>query len=269
MRLVDVQRGIRSRVARLIGPKVVQSPSSDGYYPQQPTCQIPHLAFLFSRFLGDRTDGLFVEVGAYDGVFVSNSWGLAERGWRGLMAEPVPALAQACRTNHSNHPGVTVIERAVGPEDDRDVRLQVAGTLTTANPDAFLEFEKVDWAVGALTDEVVVVKSQRLDTLLEEHGAPEGFDLLGVDVEGFEAEVFAGFDLARWRPKMLIVELLDTHPDLLLTSRSDAELGRRILDVGYVVVFKDQINTVFVRDDVYEAAYADVAGQEVHAPRLS
>jgi FkbM family methyltransferase len=196
-----------------------------------------------------------VEVGAYDGIFVSNTWGLAERGWRGLMAEPVPDLAAACRRNHNSHPGVTVIERAVGPEDDAEVRLQLAGTLTTANPEAFREFETVDWAVETLTDQTITVLSIRLDTLLEQSNAAVGFDVLVVDVEGFEAQVFAGFDLRRWRPKMLIVELLDTHPDLSLTAQTDAGLGRTIVQAGYVVAFKDHINTVFVRDDVYAAAF--------------
>ena len=256
MRLDQLQRGLRTRVARFIAPQEAPPDAAAPYYPQQATCQIPQLHYLYSRFLGERTDGTFVEVGAYDGVFVSNTWGLAERGWRGVMAEPVPALAASCRSNHAGHPGVTVVETAVGPADQREVTLHLAGTLTTANPEAFKEYESIDWATTSLTGETVVVPCRTLDELLADQAVEPGFEVLVVDVEGFEAQVFANFDLPRWRPRMLIVELVETHPDLSATSGGgDAALGRRILEAGYVVAFKDHINTVFVHDDVWTRTF--------------
>lgn len=53
------------------------------YYPQQPSCQLGHLWLLLSRYLGERTHGTFVEIGGYDGLTFSNTWGLAARGWHG------------------------------------------------------------------------------------------------------------------------------------------------------------------------------------------
>jgi hypothetical protein len=58
-----------------------------------------------------------------------------------------------------------------------------------------------------------------------------------------------------WKPKMLIVELVDTHPDLQSTANSDAKLGQVILSAGYEIVYKDFINTVFVRKDIWIQAY--------------
>jgi hypothetical protein len=66
-----------------------------GFYLQQPPCQILHLDTLFTKFLGARDYGTFVEIGANDGVSCSNTWGLAERNWSGLMVEAIPALADA------------------------------------------------------------------------------------------------------------------------------------------------------------------------------
>src|SRR5262249_18950160 len=36
--------------------------------------------------------------------------------------------------------------------------------------------------------------------------APAGFDFLSVDVEGHELEVLGGFDFARWRPRLILLE---------------------------------------------------------------
>jgi FkbM family methyltransferase len=249
-----VIHGGRRRLSRLFAvPEVSQSESA--YYPQQPTCQIPDLWSLLSRFLGEREVGVFVEVGAYDGVFVSNTWGLAVRGWTGVLIEPVPHLADACQLNHQGH-DVKVVRCAVGGADTNNVTLWMAGTLTTANDEVLAEYGEVDWASKSLTDEKLVVPCRTLDAILVDEKVPRGFDVLVVDVEGFERQVFSGFELREWMPKMMIIELADTHPDLRSTSLGDAHLGTEIINTGYRIVFKDRINTVFVRDDVWDSAYA-------------
>ena len=253
--LSNTQIRFRRRVATWVTPKPSpEEPIPESFYSQQPTCQIPHLQHLFAKFFGERESGFYVEVGAYDGIFVSNTWGLAERGWDGLLIEPVPHLAELCRKNYVGHERVRVIQKAVGASASQ-VTLHLGDVFTTANTDLLAEYGDISWASGSITAEQVVVECQALDQVLSEENVPKEFDLLVVDVEGFETEVFAGFDLARWRPKMLIVELVDTHPNLSTTQRQDARLGRSLASSGYVIAHKDWINTVFVREDVWRAAF--------------
>jgi len=48
----------------------------------------------------DFDGGVFVEAGANDGVTQSNTYYFEKfRGWTGLLVEPEPALAAACRRN--------------------------------------------------------------------------------------------------------------------------------------------------------------------------
>jgi len=252
-----VQRGLRRRAARWLMPADLPTRAQLAYYPQQPSCQIPELWFIFERFLGRREAGTFVEVGAYDGVFVSNTWGLAARGWHGWMVEPVPQVAALCRSKHAEHHNVKVVEQAIGSAGQDEVRLFVAGTLTTANADAFREYLDLEWAQSSLTGEEIVVSCGTLDAFLAKQRVPVGFDVLVVDVEGFETEVFSGLDLAAWRPALLVVELVELHPDLSHGAGKDALLCEAIQASGYRVVFKDQINTVFVRNDVWHDAFID------------
>ncbi len=225
------------------------------FYEQVESCQIFTLSHLYSLFLGEKNEGSFVEVGANDGVFVSNSWGLATRNWRGLMIEPVPSLAEACRSLHRNHQSIRVLETAIGPPGVDKVRLQLAGALTTGNQLLAAEYAKTDWAVGSLTNKFLSVPCTTLDILLDENEYEPDFEVLIIDVEGSELEVFQGFNLDKWAPKMLIVELVDTHPDLSTTAESDAKLGLRIQGSGYQIVYKDLANTVFVRTDVWKSAF--------------
>lgn len=235
--------------------KEIEVLHSSEFFPSQASCQIPNLGMLFSKFLGEREFGTFVEIGANDGISCSNTWGLAERGWTGFMVEPIPKSALACKENHRNHPRVTTYQYAIGNLDGTNLKLALAGMLTTANPDLQAEYLLTDWAAPFVTNEEVVIQSKKLDTFLVEIGIEKGFDVLVVDVEGFESQVFAGFSLSLWRPKMLIVELADTHPDLNSTSKVDARLGKEIVRANYNIVYKDSINTVFIRDDVWEITF--------------
>jgi len=225
------------------------------FFTSQSSCQIPNLGMLYSKFLGEREFGTFVEIGANDGISCSNTWGLAERGWTGFMVEPIPKSALACKENHRNHPRVNTYQYAIGNLDGINLKLTLAGMLTTANPDLHAEYLLTEWATPFVTSEEVVIQSKKLDTFLVEIGIEKGFDVLVVDVEGFESQVFAGFSLSLWCPKMLIVELADTHPDLNSTSKVDARLGKVIVGTGYSIVYKDCINTVFIRDDVWEYTF--------------
>ena len=43
--------------------------------------------------------GFYVEVGAYDGKVISNTYYFEQLGWTGALVEPHPEKAAACRVN--------------------------------------------------------------------------------------------------------------------------------------------------------------------------
>jgi|688.fasta_scaffold130650_2 FkbM family methyltransferase len=222
------------------------------FYAQVNSCQIGLLWFLYEQYLSQKTDGIFVEVGGYDGLFVSNSWGLARAGWTGYLIEPNPLMADKCRVAHSLNKNVSVTEVAIGPVGVKTIDLQLAGTLSTANPTLFDEYKSVEWAKSSLKGtSTIQVNCITLDEFIELNRIPIGFDVLIVDVEGFESEVFSGFTISNWKPKMIIVELVNTHPDLETTRYSDAQLQTVVSSAGYQVAYKDSINTVFVSDEYW------------------
>jgi hypothetical protein len=91
-------------------------------------------------------------------------------------------------------------------------------------------------APGAEPEQVIDVLVRTLDDILVEAGAPQGFDLLSVDVEGHELEVLSGFDLARWQPRLIVLEdhvgNLDRHRFL---TAAGYRLIRRFENNGWYV----------------------------------
>lgn len=190
---------------KLIGTSVGRRPSA--------SCQIPGLQSIVDAQLGDRTHGRFVEVGAYDGERFSNTSWLADNGWRGLYIEPSRQYARLCRLRHCLN-AVTVANLAAGAADATATLTQI-GSLSTISHETLEEYDRIPWARKQIAKECRRQPTQimSLDRILTEHQVPPGFELLVVDVEGFEESVFVGFDLARWQPTLVIVELCDVHPD--------------------------------------------------------
>jgi hypothetical protein len=55
-------------------------------------------ALLWAVFRG-RSSGSFVEAGAFDGRYLSNSLSFEERGWKGVCVQAHPTYAPLCRAN--------------------------------------------------------------------------------------------------------------------------------------------------------------------------
>lgn len=251
-------RFVRRALDRLIQGLEPRS-LSKGFYPEVPSCQIPELSFLFERVFGQTEAGTFVEVGANDGISHSNSWGLAKRSWTGLYIEPDPELAHECSINHREHPKVRVINLAAGPPGVQVADLHRAGALSTLSSEMHSVYQDVSWARNSLSNEIIEVRVETLDTILQTNHIQAGFDLLIVDTEGYEREVFTGLSLSRWRPKAIIVELADLHPDLKARHNTDSQLYLWLLSMDYIPIYKDSINTFLVDRQVYRSRIWELA----------
>ena len=216
------------------------------YYPVGSDCQIAQWDYLLELAFGCITNGVFVEVGANDGVSHSNTYGLAQVGWSGICIEPAPRAAQACRRNHAGH-DVQVIEMAVSAPGVNSLTLTLAGELTSGSKETTNLYREMEWSKRHVTKDVVTVPCIPLGQLLASMKVPRDFNLLVVDVEGLEEDVFKGLDLDVYRPQVIAVELVDTHRDFSRLSESSRRVRQVIESAGYSVQYKDPVNTVFFR----------------------
>jgi hypothetical protein len=73
------------------------------------------------------------------------------------------------------------------------------------------------------------VEARTLDAILEEVGAPAP-DFVAIDVEGHERSVLRGFDLARWRPRVVLLVRKGAFPPARIAfhmARSGYTFGLR------------------------------------------
>lgn len=196
------------------------------------------------RRLG-RRGGFFVEAGGNDGYTQSNTYALERRhGWRGILVEPVPELARACTLER---PGARVVRAALVASESAGAEVTLRfGGLMTLIVDARGRDEEWVQAAHAVGQEEppheFTAPARTLSSILDEAGAPE-VDLLSLDVEGYEPQALAGLDLARHRPRYVLIEMQDPE-----VGRAPIEqvLGERYVQVDALSPF----DFLYARDDV-------------------
>jgi FkbM family methyltransferase len=154
---------------------------------------------LLSHFIGTRS-GTCVEVGALDGIQDSLTYVFEQNGWQTILVEPMPHAAAAIRKNRKG----MLFECAAGPAEG-EVRLTIAHGaeyLTSVSP---TEDHIARMVKDGARIENIAVRQRTLDSILEE-ARVTSLDFISIDVEGFESEVLKGFDISRWKPRLVILE---------------------------------------------------------------
>jgi FkbM family methyltransferase len=215
-------------------------------YNVSKTCQISNLNSIYIEYFGYPSKGFFVEVGAFDGESFSNTSCLADIGWNGIYVEPIEQHYNACLNRHKNN-DVSVVQCSIGTYEG-EIDIFVGGLLTTSDPEQVKRYSEIEWSRN-MPFSKIKCEQMRLDSLFNYFNVEEKFDLLVVDVEGRENDVFESFDLEKWKPKMMIVELEDEHESFLKYNdhiESLKSLRKFIKSKDYAEIYKDDINTIFV-----------------------
>jgi FkbM family methyltransferase len=207
-------------------------------YAPVESCQISGWQAILAGIFGLKKDGTFVEVGAWDGKEFSNVWQLAEMGWLGVCFEPMPDLYERCCGNHKDHSTVTVVPVALGSQSGQ-IKIFNNGDIFTADQ-RFMD------AYGGVWNYVQTAEVTTLDAELNRLDWPANFDLLSVDVEGYELDVLAGIDLEFYQPKLVTIETHHYHPNYRL--RFQADMIKCVMqEHGYSCIYSDCINDIYLR----------------------
>jgi FkbM family methyltransferase len=181
------------------------------------------------EFFGGTRRGYFVDVGANNPKEGSQTWPLEERGWDGVLVEPQHDLAE--RLRRERRAKVYAVACSSPKSSGKSATLNLAGMHTSLDPEFFVPNMQ---RVG--TSEVPL---RTLDEILVDAKAPAPLDFVSIDVESHEVEVLEGFDLDRWRPRLILIE------DRAL----DLRIHRHLTGRGYKWVRRTGINGWYVPKD--------------------
>jgi FkbM family methyltransferase len=197
-------------------------------------------------FFADDT-GVFVEVGANHPIEGSQTYALEQRGWTGILVEPLSEYAGRLRSERS----AQVFEVAAGAPQDAGKRLPflVAHSLSLSTLQPNIK-------AGFNPQERRLVPVKTLDSMLIDAGFKH-IDFLSIDVEGAELEVLKGLSLAKYRPRLILIED-DAHSrdkHLYMTAHGYKLIRRTNLNNWYVPADMEFPISVFGRWQFFRKLY--------------
>jgi len=148
-----------------------------------------------------KRNGYFVEIGATNGVSLSNTHLLEKQfGWTGILVEPARCWHEALKANREAH----IETRCVWKTSHETVEFRevenpvLSGIREYWNNDAH--------AANRQRGTHYPVQTVSLNDLLEICNAPQEIDYLSVDTEGSELDILSSFDFSRRRIRVITVE---------------------------------------------------------------
>jgi FkbM family methyltransferase len=181
--------------------------------------------FVLESFFKDRSEGVFVDVGAYDGVTLSNTLLFERLGWSGICIEPIPSVFEKLRANRAARCLNCAVSDNDGTAEFIDVDMPEFGKMYSGLRADYDPRHVHLVETRATATQTIEVKTRRLDGILDECGIRK-IDYLSLDTEGSELKILKSTDLAIYDIRVISVE----------NNYKDARIGGHLLRCGYRLI---------------------------------
>jgi FkbM family methyltransferase len=142
-----------------------------------------------------KSNGVFIEAGANDGIFQSYTYPLEqEYGWTGVLVEPSVNAFNSC----VHHRGRSQCINAALTNNPNIKELY--GDFD-GNPMSSIQGERLGRAPQ------FCVKALTLTQIFNEYFTNTQVDLMSIDVENYEYEVLSGLDYSKHSPTFILAEI--------------------------------------------------------------
>jgi FkbM family methyltransferase len=197
-----------------------------------------HSQFGEDRYIYHNIDlpanGTFVDVGAGHPIRLSNTYFFEKNGWTGVCIDADPKQYELLKSARAE------VEWAAVGADEGEIELSQAYLPTYSSTVRKKEYKGVAKRVFKRT---IRVPSLRLETILAKHHIGV-IDILDIDVEGTELDVWPTFSYDKHRPRVVIIEYATFG--LADNSQKISEFFSRL---PYKLVHTTQTNLIYLNVD--------------------
>ena len=145
---------------------------------------------------------VFIEFGACDGIFFSNSFLLEKNNWIGVIAEPAKKWHKELFENRNCMISTKAVSAISGEEllflETKDA--EFSSLSKNSQKDNFADYRMKN------TTKSYKVESISLNDLISESGIMQKITYLSMDTEGGELEILQQFDFEKWSPAIITIE---------------------------------------------------------------
>lgn len=166
--------------------------------------------FILWNFFNYKTKGFFIDIGAFDGVHLSNTFSFEQQGWNGICVEANPSMFKICVVNRPSskcfHYAVT--EKYSG---EVDFFVEEMGQLSTTLGDKEIlddiENRYKRRSINFSGINKIKVPSITFDRLLSNYFPNlKDIDFVSLDTEGNELNILKSINFNKYNIELLLVE---------------------------------------------------------------
>lgn len=176
--------------------------------------QVGQDKFLNEKYFKNKKDGIFIDVGAHDGITGNNSYFFEkELGWKGICIEPLPVIYKKLKQNRDSiniNCAVDVLDGETEFIENKGWTEMLSGILKYYDKRHFHRRDKEIKIRGGKTS-IINVETLTLKTICDTHNI-EKIDYLSIDVEGGELSVIQSIDFNK--VFIDIIGFEDNYPDV-------------------------------------------------------
>jgi FkbM family methyltransferase len=169
-----------------------------------------HVDQVLREYFGNDYVGIFFDVGAFHPITISNSYHFEKNGWTCYLFEANPNNIPLLKEHRSN-----VFNYAISDVDKDSIEFHVVtlGDNWTASYSAITisdEYKRIFGNVDEKCISKVNVPQRSLNSIIQSE-IPElsRIDIMSIDIEGGEFNCLKGFDLHKYKPKVMVIENAD------------------------------------------------------------
>lgn len=169
---------------------------------------------LRSYFPDYNYNGIFLDIGAYEPINISNSYHFEKNGWEVYCFEANTLLIDTLKSQRKN-----VYNYAISYEDKENITFNVVkgcwggGSLMAGLSAIELDPQYLEVFHDGIQEVLQInVPQKKINTVLEEEifvntlDETKYIDIISIDVEGGELNVLKGIDLVKYKPKLFVIE---------------------------------------------------------------
>jgi FkbM family methyltransferase len=175
------------------------------------------------KVYNNKSDGFFIEVGASDGIELSNTYLLETKyNWRGICCEPIPAKFDKLVVNR---PRSICINDAVYSTSGLTLAFDISTYYSLLSGIS----EHIDAHKKSVDQNKQTINIQTISLLdvLDKANAPSFIEYMSLDTEGSEFEILKNFDFSKYTFGLIDVEHNGVEP-------RRTQIKNLLLSNGYV-----------------------------------
>jgi len=191
---------------------------------------------IIDKLLGYKKNGFYIDIGAHHPMKYSNTFIFYKRGWNGINIDAMPKSMNEFNKIRKRDINIEV---AISDNEDKNFFyiFNEPAFNTLNKKEAFLKDNKnVDKII-----ETIEVKTEKLETILNQCLVNQEIDFMSVDTEGNDLNVLKSNNWEKYRPQLIMVEDLKFKN---IEEYNQSEIYNYMKSLNYSIVAKT-INTVF------------------------